>query len=107
MPEEHKQPPKTIPEIGIHLGYMNETLNDIKTILNDTPTRKELDAIDKRVSTLETSKSGLLEEARETHEYLEQKMVSKTEFRIGVTTITIALGVIISVITIWNNIKGA
>lgn len=105
MQEEYKSPPKTVQEIGIHLGYMRDTLEDIKLILKDTPTRKEVDAIEQRVALLEDGKETILREAREAHEYLEQKAVSKTEFRIGVTTITVALSVIIAIITIWNNIK--
>lgn len=43
--EEHKNPPKTVQEIGIHIGYMREDLHEIKQALGDTPTRKEVDEL--------------------------------------------------------------
>lgn len=85
---------------------MNETLTDIKDILKDTPTRKEFNEIDKRVTALEAYKDEIIENADIAHNTLEEQMVSKKEFKIGLTTITIAISLIIGAITIWNNLRG-
>lgn len=33
--DDHNQPPKTIAEVGIHVGYLREDIKDIKTLLKD------------------------------------------------------------------------
>ena len=33
MPEEHKQPPQNVKEVGIHIGYLREDIGDIKVLL--------------------------------------------------------------------------
>ena len=52
--EEHKQPPKTVAEIGIHIGYISEDLKELKSLLTDAPSRKEFDVVEARVTKLET-----------------------------------------------------
>ena len=55
MPEEHKQPPKTVAEIGIHIGYMSEDLKEIKEALSNQPNRKEFEVLEGRVTKLESA----------------------------------------------------
>ena len=115
MTEEHEQkPPKTVQELGIHFVYMSKYIKELKEMIEAhtlmMATKEELRGHDARITKIEntmaTEKDFLLKEAKETHEELEQKMVSKTEFKIGMSTITVALSVIIAIITIWNNIRG-
>ena len=115
MTEEHEQkPPKTVQELGIHFVYMSKYIKELKDMIEAhtlmMATKEELRGHDARITKIEntmaTEKDFLLKEAKETHDYLEQKMVSKTEFKIGMGTITVALSIIVAIITIWNNIRG-
>ena len=115
MTEEHEQkPPKTVQELGIHFVYMSKYIKELKDMIEAhtlmMATKEELRGHDARITKIEntmaTEKDILLKEAKETHDYLEQKMVSKTEFKIGMGTITVALSIIVAIITIWNNIRG-
>ena len=112
--EQEQKPPKTVQELGIHFVYMSKYIKELKEMIEAhtlmMATKEELRGHDARITKIEntmaTEKDFLLKEAKETHDYLEQKMVSKTEFKIGMSTITVALSVIIAIITIWNNIRG-
>lgn len=55
MPEDNKQPPKTVAEIGIHIGYMSEDLKEIKEALSNQPNRKEFEVLEGRVTKLESA----------------------------------------------------
>ena len=55
MPEDNKQPPKTVAEIGIHIGYMSEDLKEIKGALSNQPNRKEFEVLEGRVTKLESA----------------------------------------------------
>lgn len=55
MPEDNKQPPKTVSEIGIHIGYMSEDLKEIKEALSNQPNRKEFEVLEGRVTKLESA----------------------------------------------------
>lgn len=57
--DEHEQPPKTVPEIGIHIGYIRDDLKEIKEALRDAPTRMELAALEDRVIKLEKFIDGI------------------------------------------------
>ena len=35
MSDDHKKPPETIKEVGIHIGYMREDILDLKQFLKD------------------------------------------------------------------------
>lgn len=50
---EHDRPPKTVSEIGIHIGYIRDDLAEIKKSLRDSPGRAEFDKLEKRVQAIE------------------------------------------------------
>lgn len=84
MTDEHKNAPETVREIGIHLKYMTETLDEIKGAIKDSPTRKEFDTLTKRVD----------------------GAVTKKEFKIGLSTVTISLSLIGAILVLLDRIKG-
>lgn len=55
--EEHKQPPKTIAELGIHFGYIREDVAELKGILErqttQMATKAELNIHEQRIVKLE------------------------------------------------------
>lgn len=55
--EEHKQPPKTIAELGIHFGYIREDVAELKDILErqatQMATKSELYIHEQRITKLE------------------------------------------------------
>lgn len=57
MPEEHKQPPTNVKEVGIHIGYLREDISDVKALLENhialAATKTEVAAHDVRISKLE------------------------------------------------------
>lgn len=57
MPEEHKQPPTTVKEVGIHLGYLREEIGDMKALLENhialAATKADMAAHETRISKLE------------------------------------------------------
>ena len=57
MPEEHKQPPQNVKEVGIHIGYLREDIGDVKALLENhialAATKTEVAAHDVRISKLE------------------------------------------------------
>lgn len=53
--EEHKNAPKTVQEIGIHIGYIREDLQEIKVSLADSPSRGEFNNLEKRVTKIEAN----------------------------------------------------
>lgn len=61
MPEEHNQPPSTIKEVGIHIGYMRQDISDLTDLVREQSknyaTKSDLEAVrndfEKRVSRLE------------------------------------------------------
>ena len=53
MGDEHKTPPKTVPEICIHIGYMREDLREIKNAIANSPSRGEFEALEERVEKIE------------------------------------------------------
>ncbi len=57
MPEDHKQPPQNVKEVGIHIGYLREDIGDVKTLLENhialAATKSEVAAHDVRISRLE------------------------------------------------------
>lgn len=59
---EHNEPPTTIKEVGIHIGYMRNDMADMKKILETMPsayvTKEEHAAHDRRLIALE-SKNNL------------------------------------------------
>lgn len=60
MGDEHKTPPKTVPEIGIHIGYMREDLQQIKDTLANSPSRSEFAALEVRVTKIEGNTSKVV-----------------------------------------------
>jgi len=52
--DEHEQAPKTVPEIGIHIGYIRDDIKEIKDALKGSPTKKEFDELAIRVTKLES-----------------------------------------------------
>ena len=57
MPEEHKQPPQNVKEVGIHIGYLREDIGDVKALLENhiaiSATKADIAAHDVRISKLE------------------------------------------------------
>lgn len=57
MPEDHKQPPQNVKEVGIHIGYLREDISDVKALLENhialAATKTEVAAHDVRISKLE------------------------------------------------------
>lgn len=57
MPEDHKQPPQNVKEVGIHIGYLREDISDVKALLEHhislAATKTEVAAHDVRISKLE------------------------------------------------------
>ena len=57
MPEEHKQPPQNVKEVGIHIGYLREDIGEVKDLLREhielAATKAELGKLDGRVEKLE------------------------------------------------------
>lgn len=55
---EHTDPPVTIKEVGIHIGYMRDDISELKEIIKAMPsglaTKDELLKLDKRVVSLES-----------------------------------------------------
>ena len=94
--EQEQKPPKTVQELGIHFVYMSKDIAELKDMIKThtlmMATKEELRGHNERIEKIERT--------------LEDKMVSKTEFKIGMSTITVALSIIIGIITIWNNIRG-
>ena len=57
MPEDHKQPPQNVKEVGIHIGYLREDIGDVKVLLENhialAATKADIAAHDIRISKLE------------------------------------------------------
>ena len=57
MPEDHKQPPQNVKEVGIHIGYLREDIGDVKALLENhialAATKADVKAHDVRISKLE------------------------------------------------------
>ena len=75
--EEHKQPPKTVTEIGIHVGYIREDLQEIKDALKNSPSRKEHDDLKARVDKVE-------------------ELIDKVKSRIAVVATTIFVSMVLA-----------
>ena len=57
MPEEHKQPPTNVKEVGIHIGYLREDIGDVKALLEHhialAATKADIEGHEVRISKLE------------------------------------------------------
>ena len=57
MPEDHKQPPTNVKEVGIHIGYLREDIGDVKALLENhialAATKADIEAHDVRISRIE------------------------------------------------------
>ena len=57
MPEEHKQPPKTIEGLVIHIEYLREDISELKELLTaqalNSATKADIEAHETRISKLE------------------------------------------------------
>lgn len=57
MPEEHKQSPQNVKEVGIHIGYLREDINAVKVLLENhialAATKADIADHDVRISKLE------------------------------------------------------
>jgi hypothetical protein len=85
MLNENESPPKTVAEIGIHIGYIRGDIKDIKASLADTPTRREFDELKTTTNTRLSSK------------------VTRREFTIAGSIVTAVLGFLSF---IFNCLKG-
>lgn len=95
MKNEHKKAPSTVAEIGIHIGYINEKLDNIVEGMKDNPTRTEFAALKADVKELqEDNKKG------------GDKFVTRKEFAVlgSVAGFIILIGNFL--INVFNNIRG-
>ena len=57
MQEDHKQPPTSVKEVGIHIGYLREDISDLKALLENhialAATKADIAAHDIRISKIE------------------------------------------------------
>lgn len=57
MQEDHKQPPTSVKEVGIHIGYLREDISDVKALLENhialAATKADIAAHDIRISKIE------------------------------------------------------
>ena len=57
MPEDHKQPPETIKEVGIHIEYLRGDISELKALLENhialAPTKADIKGHEVRISKLE------------------------------------------------------
>lgn len=57
MQDDHIEPPTTIKEVGIHIGYMREDMNELKEMVKQLPngfaSKVDLTALEVRVTKLE------------------------------------------------------
>lgn len=57
MNGEHKQPPRTVKEVGIHMGYMSDDIAELKDLLKKMPegfaTKDQILAVQVKISGLE------------------------------------------------------
>ena len=92
---EHKQPPKTVAEIGVHIGYINETLSEIKKKIDDSPSRSEHNLLKDRVKTLEEDdRTG------------GNKYLTRREGVVAGGALTLAMTVVIFVFNLIDKLKG-
>lgn len=95
MKNEHKKAPTTVSEIGIHIGYINEKLDDIVGSLKDSPSRAEFEVVKADVQTL-----------KDKHEQDEARFITRREFAVAGTIIGLIITIVNFGINIFNNIKG-
>lgn len=54
---QHVEPPQTIKEVGIHIGYMRQDITDMKKLMESLPngfaSKEEVASLDKRISAVE------------------------------------------------------
>ena len=100
------KPPQTVPEIGIHIGYINDTLKEIKASLNDAPSRKDVDDIKLKMTELELAIESIQESRSKTLENLDKKYVTKGEFKIGMGVVTFIMTLAVTVLTVWEKVRG-
>ena len=63
MPEDHKQTPTTVKEVGIHVGYLREDIGEIKELLSKhieiaalkADVDREFKRVDERIDEIEVS----------------------------------------------------
>lgn len=57
MQEDHKQPPTSVKEVGIHIGYLRQEISDMKTLLEHhialAATKADIESHETRISKLE------------------------------------------------------
>lgn len=100
MTEDHKQPPKTVKELGIHLGYMRESQDSMQQDIKDMKmaldqyislgaTKLELKDLEKRVRVLELTDGS-------------KKYWTRLEGRAVLAFLSLA----VSILAIWTYISG-
>lgn len=93
MKDDHKNPPETVKEVGIHIGYLREDITDLKTLLtshiNNAALKSDVDRLMLRVDTLE-----------------DKDETSKYFTRLEGRAVSAVLGICIAVLTLWGLIRG-
>lgn len=63
MPDDHKQTPTTVKEVGIHVGYLREDIGELKELLSrhieiaaiKADVKREFERVDGRIDDTETA----------------------------------------------------
>lgn len=91
MPEEHKQPPKTIEGVGIHIEYLREDISELKELLTaqaiNSATKADIQGHEVRISKLE-------------------ELIEKVKSRIVGAAITIFVGMVLALYGIDKFFRG-
>ncbi len=91
MPEEHKQPPKTIEGVGIHIEYLREDISELKELLTaqaiNSATKADIQKHEVRISKLE-------------------ELIEKVKSRIVGAAITIFVGMVLALYGIDKFFRG-
>ena len=99
-------PPKTLEEVGTHLFYMSKSLDKIEATLSDAPSRKDVDDIRLKMVELELAIEKIQESRNRTLESLDKKYVTKGEFKIGMGVVTFILSLAVTILTVWEKVRG-
>ena len=103
----HDTPPTTVKE---SLARLEERFTGFQTLIDErtTTTNKNIERLTEAVENMASHKADQKDLEALAHNLEEHKLntVTKTEFRLGMTVITVGLSTIIAILTIWEKIKG-
>lgn len=92
------------------LARLEEQFKGFERLIDERTTRTNdnIEELTKAIKDMASDKADQKDLDLLKREFKEHKVntVTKTEFRIGMTVITISLSVIIAILTIWEKLKG-